>query len=325
MLRRSIQVVARQNKRFASCLVVAEHNNQALAEGTFSAVNAASQLGDTTVLIAGSGCAQSAAEAAKLKGVSKVLVAENAAFEHRMPETLAPFVSSLASGYSHVVFGATSFGKNVMPRAAVLNDVAPVSDVISIESEDTFIRPMYAGNALAKVQSSDSIKYMTVRGTSFPSLGESGSDAPIENIAGAAEGPESSHVGYELSNTSGPSLTSASSVVSGGRGMASGDNFNMLYDMADKLSDCAVGASRAAVDAGYVANDLQVGQTGKVVAPQLYVAVGISGAIQHLAGMKDSKVIVAINKDNEAPIFQVSDYGLVADLFEAVPEMNSKL
>lgn len=325
MLQRTVRRLVSQNRRHASCLVIAEHNNSSLGEGTFSAIAAASQLGETTVLVAGKDCAKSAEEAAKCKGVSKVVVADTPDLEFRMPESLAPMVAGMSSGYSHVFVGASSFGKNLLPRAAVLSDMAPISDITAIQSEDTFVRPMYAGNAMATVQSADSVKFISVRGTSFPSLGTSDSSAPIEAVGGSTEGPSSSHVAYELSNQAGPSLTSASSVVSGGRGMGNGDNFKMLYDMSEKLPDCAVGASRAAVDAGFVGNDLQVGQTGKVVAPQLYVAVGISGAIQHLAGMKDSKVIVAINKDAEAPIFQVADYGIVGDLFEVVPELNGKL
>jgi len=314
-----------QSIRNASSLVIAEHNNSALGEATFSAIAAASQLGECTVLIAGKDCAKSAEEAAKCKGVTKVVVADDAALEFRMPEALAPMVSEMSSNYSHVFVGASSFGKNILPRCAVLSDMAPISDITSIQSEDTFVRPMYAGNAMATVQSTDPVKFVGVRTTSFPPLGESDSSAPIESVSGSMSGPSSEHMAFELSNTSGPSLTSASNVVSGGRGMGNGENFKMLYDMCEKLPDCAVGASRAAVDAGFVGNDLQVGQTGKVVAPQLYVAVGISGAIQHLAGMKDSKVIVAINKDAEAPIFQVADYGIVGDLFEVVPEFNSKI
>lgn len=325
MLQRTVRRLVTQNKRFASCLVVAEHDNSSLGEATFFAIAAASQLGETTVLVAGKDCAKSALEAAKCKGVSKVVVADNSALEFRMPEALAPMVSGMASNYSHVFVGASSFGKNLLPRAAVLSDMAPISEITSIESEDTFIRPMYAGNAMATVQSIDAIKFISVRGTSFPSLGESDSSAPIEALEGSTDGPSSQHMGYELSNTSGPSLTSATTVVSGGRGLQNGENFKMLYELSGKLPDCAVGASRAAVDAGFVGNNLQVGQTGKVVAPKLYVAVGISGAIQHLAGMKDSKVIVAINKDAEAPIFQVADYGIVGDLFDVIPKLNEKL
>lgn len=325
IIQRTAQRLVTQNVRNASSLVIAEHNNASVGEATFSAIAAASQLGETTVLVGGKDCGKVAEEVAKCKGVTKVVVADNPALEYRMPETFAPFISGMSSNYTHVFVGASSFGKNLLPRAAVLSDMAPISEITSIQSEDTFVRPMYAGNAMATVQSSDTVKFISVRSTSFPSLGASDSSAPIESCEGSTDGPKSEHVAYELSNTSGPSLTSASNVVSGGRGMGNGDNFKMLYDMCDKLSDCAVGASRAAVDAGFVGNDLQVGQTGKVVAPQLYVAVGISGAIQHLAGMKDSKVIVAINKDAEAPIFQVADYGIVGDLFEVVPEFNSKL
>lgn len=327
MIRRSFRPLSTLfQKRFASCLVVAEHNNSSLGEGTFSAIAAASQLGNTTVLVAGKNCSSVAEEASKLNGVSKVVVAEHDELEFCMPETLCPFISSMDADYSHIVMGYTAFGKNILPRAAILSDVAPVSDCIQIKDEKTFVRPMYAGNAIATVQSSNAKEYLGVRLTSFPSLGESSEAAPVESVdPGTPTGPQSRHVAYELANNEGPSLTSASAVVSGGRGMGSEENFDLIYNLAQKIPDCAVGASRAAVDAGYCANDMQVGQTGKVVAPQLYMAVGISGAIQHLAGMKDSKVIVAINKDNEAPIFQVADYGLVADLFEAVPELQSKI
>jgi len=325
MLRRSVvQLRNLTQKRFASCLVVAEHDNKGLGEASFAAISAASQMGPTTVLVAGHACKTVAEEAAKCKGVDKVVIAECAEFEFPMPETLGPYVAKMSENFSHVVMGASSFGKNLTPRAAVLRDCAIVAEITDIISEDTFIRPMYAGNALATVQSSDPTKFITVRGTSFPPLGNGGT-ATIENATSSAEASTASHVGFELSNQAGPSLTSATNVVSGGRGMASGENFKMLYELAEKLPDCAVGASRAAVDAGFVGNDLQVGQTGKVVAPTMYMAVGISGAIQHLAGMKDSKTIVAVNKDVEAPIFQVADYGVVGDLFNIVPELNKKL
>lgn len=325
MLRRSVASLSNfAQKRFASCLVVAEHNNQDLGESTFSAISAASQLGNTTVLVAGKDCGAVAEQVSALKGVTTVLVADDPNFEHRMPENLAPFISSMASDYSHVVFGSSSFGKNVCPRAAVLSDCQPIAEVTAIKSENTFERPMYAGNAMTLVESLDKIKFMTVRTTSFEPAGEGGS-ATVEKIDSKAGVSSAMHMAFELAKGTGPSLTSATNVVSGGRGMGNGENFEMLYEMAKKIPDCAVGASRAAVDAGFVGNDLQVGQTGKVVAPQMYIAVGISGAIQHLAGMKDSKVIVAINKDEEAPIFQVADYGIVGDLFTIVPELNKKL
>lgn len=325
MLRRSVgQLRNLTQKRFASCLVVAEHDNKCLGEASFSAIAAASQVGPITVLVAGKQCQAVAEEAAKCKGVDKVVITECDEFEFPMPETLGPYVAKMSESFSHVVMGASSFGKNLTPRAAVLRDCAPIAEVTEVLSEDTFVRPMYAGNALAKVQSSDPTKFLTVRGTSFPTLGTGGS-ATIEKASPSSEESSSSHVAFELSNQAGPSLTSAANVISGGRGMQSGDNFKMLYDLAKKIPDCAVGASRAAVDAGFVGNDLQVGQTGKVVAPQMYMAVGISGAIQHLAGMKDSKTIVAINKDAEAPIFQVADYGIVGDLFDCVPEMQKKM
>lgn len=325
MLRRSVASISNfAQKRFASCLVVAEHNNKVLGESTFSAISAASQLGSTTVLVAGKDCDAVAEKASTLKGVNTVLVANDPNFEYPMPENLAPFISSLASEYSHVVFGSSSFGKNVCPRAAVLSDCQPISEVTAIKSESIFERPMYAGNAMTLVESTDKTKFMTVRTTSFEPAAEGGS-ASVEKIEAKAEVSSATHMAFEITTGSGPSLTSATNVVSGGRGMGNGENFEMLYEMCKKLPDCAVGASRAAVDAGFVGNDLQVGQTGKVVAPQLYVAVGISGAIQHLAGMKDSKVIVAINKDEEAPIFQVADYGIVGDLFDVVPELNKKL
>ncbi|TVO67704.1 electron transfer flavoprotein subunit alpha/FixB family protein [Sedimenticola selenatireducens] len=307
-----------------SILVIAEHDNAQLKAATLNTVTAASQLGDDIhLLVAGSGCTAVAEAAAKIAGVSKVLVADDAAYEHPLAEGLSLLITQLAEGYSHVLASATTYGKNFMPRVAALLDVAMLSDITAVQSEDTFVRPIYAGNALATVQSSDRIKLITVRGTAFDAAGEGGS-AAIENIAAGEAYGQSSYVGSELTVSERPELTSAKIVVSGGRGMGSGENFKLIEAVADKLN-AAIGASRAAVDAGYVPNDYQVGQTGKIVAPDLYIAVGISGAIQHLAGMKESKVIVAINKDEEAPIFQVADYGLVADLFVALPELADAL
>lgn len=308
-----------------STLVLAEHDNSALKPATLNSVAAASQLGgDVHVLVAGAGCAAVADEAAKLAGVSKVLLVDAEIYRNDLAENLVPLLVNLASGYSHLVAAATTYGKNVLPRAAALLDVQQISDIIAIESPDTFLRPIYAGNALAKVQSSDSIKILTIRTTAFEAGAAEGGSAAVETVEATEDAGLSSFVGQELTKSERPELTTAGIVISGGRGMQSGENFAMLERVADKLG-AAVGASRAAVDAGFVPNDYQVGQTGKVVAPDLYIAVGISGAIQHLAGMKDSKVIVAINKDEEAPIFQVADYGLVADLFDAVPELEAAL
>jgi electron transfer flavoprotein alpha subunit len=306
-------------------LVIAEHNNAALAAATLNTVAAAQAIGgDIHVLVAGSGCAAVAEAAAKVAGVSKVLVADNAAQANQLPENLAPLVAELGKGYSHVLAPATTNGKNLLPRVAALLDVDQISEIIKVVSPDTFQRPIYAGNAIATVQSSAAVKVITVRTTGFDAVAAEGGSAAIEAVAGGSDAGLSRFVGEELAKSERPELTSAKVIVSGGRGMQSGDNFVLLYKLADKLG-AAVGASRAAVDAGFVPNDLQVGQTGKIVAPQLYIAVGISGAIQHLAGMKDSKVIVAINKDEEAPIFQVADYGLVGDLFEIVPELEKAL
>jgi electron transfer flavoprotein alpha subunit len=307
-----------------SALVIAEHDNQDLKPATLNAVTAATQLGDVTVLVAGSGCGAVAEAAAKVAGVAKVLVADAPAYAHPLAESLAPLVVGLASGYSHLLAPATTNGKNLMPRVAALLDVAMLSDISGIENENTFVRPIYAGNAMATVESSDAIKVITVRGTGFDAAADEGGSASIEEIPPSEDSQLSSFVGQELTKSERPELTSARVVISGGRGMGNGENFALIEAVADKLG-AAVGASRAAVDAGFVPNDYQVGQTGKVVAPDLYIAVGISGAIQHLAGMKDSKVIVAINKDEEAPIFQVADYGLVADLFKAVPELTAEL
>ena len=307
-----------------SVLVIAEHDNHSLKPATLNAVTAATGLGAVTVLVAGSGCAAVAEAAARVAGVAKVLVADAPAYAHPLAESLAPLVVGLAPGYGHILAPATTNGKNLMPRVAALLDVAMLSDVCGIEDANTFVRPIYAGNAMATVVSSDPIKVATVRGTAFDAAPAQGGSAAVETIAAAADSPLSSFVGQELTKSERPELTSARIIVSGGRGMGSGENFALIEKVADKLG-AAVGASRAAVDAGFVPNDYQVGQTGKVVAPELYIAVGISGAIQHLAGMKDSKVIVAINKDEEAPIFQVADYGLVADLFKALPELAEAL
>ena len=308
-----------------STLVLAEHDNTALKASTLNTVAAAAELGgDVHVLVAGADCAAVAEEASKLAGIAKVLLVDAEIYRYDLAENLAPLLVGLAPGYSHVLAAATTYGKNVMPRAAALLDVQQVSDIIAIESADTFVRPIYAGNALARVQSSDAIKFITVRTTGFEPLESEGGSAAVEAVEPTEDAGLSHFVGQELTKSERPELTTAGIVISGGRGMQSGDNFAMLERIADKLG-AAVGASRAAVDAGFVPNDYQVGQTGKVVAPDLYIAVGISGAIQHLAGMKDSKVIVAINKDEEAPIFQVADYGLVADLFQAIPELEAAL
>ncbi len=308
-----------------SVLVIADHDNASLRAATLNAVTAAVKLGgDVHVLVAGQNCDGAAQAAAKVAGVAKVLQADDAAYGHALAEELAPLIVQLAPNYSHIVAPANSFGKNVLPRVAALLDVAQISDVIVIDSPDTFVRPIYAGNAMATVQSADKIKVLTVRGTTFKAADANGGAAAIEKIGAAAKAGLSDFVGSELSKSERPELTSAKIVVSGGRGLQSGENFKMLESLADKLN-AAIGASRAAVDAGFVPNDYQVGQTGKVVAPDLYIAIGISGAIQHLAGMKDSKVIVAINKDEEAPIFQVADYGLVGDLFQIVPELDAEL
>ncbi len=307
-----------------SVLVIAEHDNAELKPATLNTVTAAAALGEVTVLVAGSGCAAVAAAAAKVAGVAKVLHAEADIYAHQLAENLAPLLVRLAADYSHLLAPATTSGKNVMPRLAALLDVAQISEIVAIDDADTFVRPIYAGNALATVRSSDPVKVITVRITAFDGAAAEGGSASVETIDADADAGLSSFVGQDLTVSARPELTSAKIVISGGRGMQSGDNFPLLEDIADKLG-AAVGASRAAVDAGFVPNDYQVGQTGKVVAPDLYIAVGISGAIQHLAGMKDSKVIVAINKDVEAPIFQVADYGLCADLFEAIPQLSAEL
>ena len=305
-------------------LVYAEHDNAVLKAATLNAVAAAKQLGDVTVLVAGSGCRAVAEAAAKIDGVAKVLLADDAAYANEIAENAAPLIAKLAAGFDHILAAATTSGKNVMPRVAALLDVQQISDISAIEGPDTFIRPIYAGNALATVKTSDAKKVLTVRATGFDAAAAEGGSAAIEDVAGEGASDLATFAGQELTKSERPELTSAKVIISGGRGMQSGDNFHLLEEVADILG-AAVGASRAAVDAGFVPNDYQVGQTGKVVAPELYIAVGISGAIQHLAGMKDSKVIVAINKDEEAPIFQVADYGLVADLFTAVPELKAAL
>ena len=308
-----------------SVLVYAEHDNAALNKVTLSVVAAAKAIGgDITVLVAGKGCGAVAEEAAKIDGVAKVLCADSDAYEHQLAENVGDLVAEVAADYTHVLAAATTTGKNFAPRVAALLDVAQISEISEVVDADTFKRPIYAGNAIATVKSADAKKVITVRGTSFDAVAAEGGSAAVEACGVAKDAGTSAFVGEELAKSDRPELTSAEIVISGGRGMGNGDNFEILYKLADKLG-AGVGASRAAVDAGFVPNDMQVGQTGKIVAPNLYVAVGISGAIQHLAGMKDSKVIVAINKDEEAPIFQVADYGLVADLFEAVPELDGKL
>ena len=306
-------------------LVIVEHEGDQLKASTLNAVTAAQKIGGPVhLLVAGHQCAALAKTVAKIAGVEKVRVADAPQYAHPLAENLAALVVALAPDYSHILAPATTFGKNFLPRVAALLDVAQISDIIAVESPDTFVRPIYAGNALATVQSADRIKVITVRTTGFEAAKTDGGSAPVESAAAADVAGGSRFVSQELTKSARPELTSARVIVSGGRGMGNGENFKLLEALADKLN-AAVGASRAAVDSGFVPNDYQVGQTGKVVAPELYIAVGISGAIQHLAGMKDSKVIVAINKDAEAPIFQIADYGLVADLFQAVPELTDKL
>lgn len=308
-----------------STLILAEHDNDSLKAATLSAVTAATQLGgDVAVLIAGANCAAAAEQAAAVAGVNKVLVADNAAYANQLAENVSLLVAELAAGYDNIIAAATTSAKNIMPRVAALLDVAQISEIMSVESSDTFKRPIYAGNVIATVQSSDAKKVITVRGTSFDAAPAEGGSASVEAVGSVHDAGISSFVGEEVAVSDRPELTAASVVISGGRGMQNGENFQLLDGIADKLG-AAIGASRAAVDAGFVPNDMQVGQTGKIVAPDLYIAVGISGAIQHLAGMKDSKVIVAINKDEDAPIFQVADYGLVADLFTALPELEAAI
>jgi electron transfer flavoprotein alpha subunit len=306
-------------------LVIAEHDNAVLKPSTLHTLGAAKQIGgEVHVLVAGQGAKAVAEAAGKVQGVAKVLLADSAQYKDQLAENLAALVSGLAKDYSHVLAPATTFGKNFMPRVAALLDVGQVSDISAVKSPDTFVRPIYAGNALATVQSKDAIKVITVRSTGFDAVPGTGGSAPVEAVPAAADTGLSSLVGREITKSERPELTAARVIVSGGRGMGSGENFKILEPVADKLN-AAMGASRAAVDAGFVPNDWQVGQTGKIVAPDLYIAVGISGAIQHLAGMKDSRVIVAINKDEEAPIFQVADYGIVGDLFKIVPELVAEL
>ncbi|MEO1854179.1 FAD-binding protein [Chromohalobacter sp.] len=307
-----------------SILVIAEHHNGQLAGSTAHVVAAAQAIGgDIDLLVAGEDVAGVAEAAAGLAGVSKVRVADAGVYAHQLAEPVSDLIAGLAGEYSHVLAAASTQGKNVLPRVAALKDVAAISEVLAVESPDTFLRPIYAGNAIATVQSSDALKVLTVRTTAFDAVEATGS-ATIEAVTAEVDNSLSRFIGEELASSDRPELGSARVVISGGRGMGNGDNFKLLEGIADKLG-AAIGASRAAVDAGFVPNDMQVGQTGKIVAPELYIAVGISGAIQHLAGMKDAKVIVAINKDEEAPIFQVADYGLVGDLFEVLPELESKL
>ena len=306
-------------------LVLAEHDNKAIRKATLNTVAAAQKIGgDIHVLVAGHNCADAAKAAAQIAGVKKVLHADAAQLAEELAENVAATLVAIAKQYSHVLAPGTTTGKNILPRAAALADCQQISDITAVESPDTFVRPIYAGNALATVKSADPVKFITVRTTGFDAVAASGGSAPVETLAAPADSGLSRFVGREVAKSERPELTSARAVVSGGRGMGSGDNFKILEPLADRLK-AAMGASRAAVDAGFVPNDWQVGQTGKIVAPDLYVAVGISGAIQHLAGMKDSRVIVAINKDEEAPIFQVADYGLVGDLFQLVPSLVEEL
>lgn len=334
MLRQSLRIFNNINRfgsrysRNASSLVIVEHSNGGLSPATAHSITAAKSLGgEITCLVAGTDCAAAAEAASKLDGVSKVLVAQDESYKGFLPEMVTPLIleTQAKNNFTHILATATSVGKNILPRVAAKLDVAPLSDITAITDENTFVRTIYAGNAVTTIKSNDNVKVMTVRATSFDPAAEGSSAAPTEDVT-PATGDDSmaQWESAELTKSDRPELASASVVVSGGRGLKSGENFELLYKLADKLN-AAVGASRAAVDAGYVPNDMQVGQTGKMVAPELYIAVAISGAIQHLAGMKDSKTIVAINKDAEAPIFQVADYGLVADLFKAVPELTEKI
>jgi len=308
-----------------SVLIIAEHDNKSLKPATLNTVTAATQIdADVHLLIVGSECQTVVEQASQVAGVTKVLVADNAVYEHQLAENVSKLIVEIASGYGHILAPATTTGKNTLPRVAALLNVAQLSDVIKVESPDTFVRPIYAGNAIATVKSTDAVKVLTIRSTGFDSAASEGGNAEREVLSQAIASDRSRFVKEQLAESDRPELTAASVIISGGRGMGNGENFKLLEGVADKLG-AAIGASRAAVDAGFVPNDLQVGQTGKTVAPDLYIAVGISGAIQHLAGMKDSKVIVAINKDEDAPIFQVADYGLVADLFDAVPELEKSL
>jgi electron transfer flavoprotein alpha subunit len=308
-----------------SVLIIAEHDNKSLKPATLNTVTAATQIhADVHVLVVGFECQTVVEQASQVAGVSKVLVADNAVYEHQLAENVSKLIVEVAKGYEHILAPATTTGKNTLPRVAALLNVAQLSDVIKVESADTFVRPIYAGNAIATVKTSDAVKVLTVRATGFDAAASTGGNAEREVLSHVIASDRSRFVKEQLAESDRPELTAASVIISGGRGMGNGDNFKLLEGVADKLG-AAIGASRAAVDAGFVPNDLQVGQTGKTVAPDLYIAVGISGAIQHLAGMKDSKVIVAINKDEDAPIFQVADYGLVADLFDAVPELEKSL
>jgi len=308
-----------------SILVIAEHDNSNLKPATLNTIAAGSEISPSVhLLVAGYSCQSVADECSTVEGVEKVLLADDVAYENQLAESIANLIKSASSDYTHILAPATTFGKNILPRLSALLDVQQISEIIEIISEDTFKRPIYAGSCIATVKSNDPIKVITVRATAFDPVNTSGGSATVDSISAEGLSDLSSFVGEEIAKTDRPELTAASIVISGGRGMQSGDNFHLLETIADKLG-AAVGASRAAVDAGFVPNDYQVGQTGKIVAPDLYIAVGISGAIQHLAGMKDSKVIVAINKDEDAPIFQVADYGLVADLFDALPELSEKL
>ena len=308
-----------------STLVIAEHDNSNLKPSTLNTVAAANLIGGSVhLLVVGSTCQAVADACAAVEGVEKVLLADDAAYANQLAESTANLIKSVAGDYSHILAPATTFGKNVLPRLSALLDVQQISEITEVVSDDTFKRPIYAGSCIATVKSNDATKVITVRATAFDPVGDSGGSAPIESVSPEGISDLTSFVGEEIAKSDRPELTAASIVISGGRGMQSGDNFHLLETIADKLG-AAVGASRAAVDAGFVPNDYQVGQTGKIVAPDLYIAVGISGAIQHLAGMKDSKVIVAINKDEDAPIFQVADYGLVADLFDALPELSDNL
>ncbi len=310
-------------------LLLAEHADGHLSPATLATIGAARALsekgaGDIAVLVAGADCAAAAEEAARIAGIAKVLTATDAAYDHGLAENIAGLVVALAPGYSHVLAPATTYGKNILPRASALLDSQQISEITEVIDTETFVRPIYAGNALATVRCKDAIKVITVRATGFEKAAPADGTATIETVTGPGDAGLSTHAGAELSRSERPELTAARVIVSGGRGMQSGENFKQLEEIADILG-AAVGASRAAVDAGFVPNDFQVGQTGKIVAPELYIAVGISGAIQHLAGMKDSKVIVAINKDEEAPIFQVADYGIVGDLFQVLPELKAEL
>lgn len=323
LLNQAVFLLSRNN----STLVIAEHTNDKLTPLTLNTITAARKVGDVACLVAGTQCSKVAEEVSKITGVSKVLLADNEAFKGFLPESITPLILATQQqfNFTHIFAGASAFGKGLLPRVAAKLDVSPISDIIGIKDAETFVRTIYAGNAIQTVKSKDNIKIVTVRGTAFEAAPAEGGSAALENAPSVdASNSLSEFVQQELSKSDRPELTAAKVIISGGRGLKNGENFKLLYDLADKLG-AAVGASRAAVDAGFVPNDMQIGQTGKIVAPELYIAVGISGAIQHLAGMKDSKVIVAINKDPEAPIFQVADHGLVQDLFKAVPEMTETI